>query len=861
MVAYDAWKQGPDVMKIVSFALDGNRGWPSLELNALDAGLNVFYGPTGSSKTAVADLMSHALYGRRLSAVDSFDHLVSPEGEVVVESRGRKYRLRRYQDNAAADRLTVAALDGSAVDHDTVRQMVAGLSPSLLAPLFVAGFRESPRLDWLLSEEFAHEFQAVVGERGAVPDHSRQGELVARRDALAHELEMRIGQERQRSHELDNAWHELDRLIQEHQHELKEIRDQLRAVETELAEADTWLRYRDLGTTATERWRATEPNDVQARLAELDEQIDRWRQTLADLERRQASVQARAAGSRPEDGEAVVSLADQRAWLAVTRELVADLQGEISRFARANESNLCVCDEAHPRLRPIVETLRRQLDALATITRQQEQAARTADLHEEAERLSRSQMELRGQLEHLLDQRQALARSARPSRVWEHAATRVLPIDPYHHSHEHQTGLWDGIGTEGRPELAMRRAELQHARAALHERLAAVESQLRELHARREAAERKRAAVLSSSKIKKLQRELARLQRDLEHAASGPSQFNDRHAGHGSERSPRASDFLAQLSDGELVRLQLGPDGHGAHVVKRDGRAAELASLSSAERDQVYLSLCLALVATCGQHGVRLPLVLDEPFLRLDHRSAAALAAVLDDFGRRGYQVLLFTGERAAAARFAALGTTRHDMADLQRRSAEPALAVVCHTEQPAAAKTQAEATTPRQTVRQVVKKRKGSPAAQDAGRRFYLEPLTNVVHAPSIGPKTAQRLANAGIHTVADLLAADPVAAAQELGAKGVSPEVIRSWQRQARLVCQVPQLRQHDAQLLVGSGFTTAAQIAEMKPEELLSRVTAYAATTAGERILGEHPRPDLALVTKWISRAGHRRKLDAA
>jgi predicted flap endonuclease-1-like 5' DNA nuclease len=141
------------------------------------------------------------------------------------------------------------------------------------------------------------------------------------------------------------------------------------------------------------------------------------------------------------------------------------------------------------------------------------------------------------------------------------------------------------------------------------------------------------------------------------------------------------------------------------------------------------------------------------------------------------------------------------------------------------------------------------------------LEPLTNVVHAPSIGPKTSQRLANAGIHTVADLLAADPVEAARELAAKGVTPEVIRSWQRQARLVCQVPQLRQHDAQLLVGSGFTTAAQIAEMKPDELLSRVTAYATTAAGERILGEHPRPDLALVTKWISRAGHRRKLDAA
>ena len=159
------------------------------------------------------------------------------------------------------------------------------------------------------------------------------------------------------------------------------------------------------------------------------------------------------------------------------------------------------------------------------------------------------------------------------------------------------------------------------------------------------------------------------------------------------------------------------------------------------------------------------------------------------------------------------------------------------------------------------MKRRSAGKSEQEHGRRFYLEPLTNVVHAPSIGPKTAQRLANAGIHTVADLLAADPVEAARELAAKNLTPEVMRSWQRQARLVCQVPQLRQHDAQILVGSGFTRAEQIAEMKPAELLAKVTAYCATSAGEKILGENERPDLALVTKWISRAGHRRKLDAA
>jgi Domain of unknown function (DUF4332) len=843
-VAEPHGSKGPDVMKIVSFALDGNRGWPDLELSVLDAGLNVFYGPTGSSKTAVADLMSHVLYGRRLAAVDTFDHLVSPEGEVVVESRGRQYRLRRYQDNAAADRLTVAATDGSAVDENSVRQLVSGLSPGLLAPLFVTGFRESPRLEWLLSEEFAREFQTVVGERNAVPDHSQQADLFARRDALSRQLEARLAKERRRSRELDDKWRDLNRRVQEQQREMEALAEQLRAAETELADVDSRLRYRDLHTIAAQQW-ASEPSDFQPRLTELDEQINRWRQILAELEQRQGSVQARLAAIRPPDGAPVISLADQRAWLGVTRELVADLQGEVSRFARAHESNLCVCHDAHPRLRPIAETLRSQLDALEAITDQQDSAARAANLQEEAERLRRSQAEIRGQLDHILDQRQALARSARPRSLRE-AATSSQQMD-----------------------LPVRRAELQHARAALHERLAAAEQTLDELRARQNAVEQKRAAVLSTGTVKKLQRRLARLQRELERAARGHALANFGELGRAeplgsTTRGPRASDFLAQISDGELVRLQLGPEGDGAHVVNRAGQSVPLEALSSAERDQVYISLCLSLVAACSRHGVRLPLVLDEPFLRLDHRATAALAAMLDDFGRRGHQVLLFTGTREAAARLASLGTVRHHMADLQRRAAEPALAVVHHAERPAAAKTQAEARSGAMAKRKIIRRGaqpRASQPTREPGRRFYLEPLSNVVHSPSIGPKTAQRLANADIHTVADLLAADPVATARELAAKSVTPEVIQSWQRQARLVCLVPQLRQHDAQILVGCGFTRAEQIAEMRPEDLLTRVTAFCATAAGQRILGENARPDLALVTKWIGRAGQRRKLDAA
>ncbi len=331
-------------MKIAALALHSNSGWPGLGTDALAPGLNVFHGPSASGKTTVADLVAHALYGRRLVAEASPENAVAPQGEVVVENRGRQYRLRRSHDETAGERLTVAALDHSAVDQDTVRQLVACLSPSLLRPLFAVCFRETPRLDWLLSPEFSHEFRAALWRLKWAPPTV--------------------------------------------QAELRPIYARLRALETEVA------------------------------------------------------------------------------------KLVRGLGSEESRT--------------------------------------------TAD-----------------------------------------AKTRART------------------------------------------------------------------------------------------------------------RNRRASHFLARLTDGELLRLRLGGTSDAAHVVTRAGDSIAVESLWSTQRDQVYLSLCLALVSALGRHGVRLPLVLDEPFARLDARSSAALVEVLDNFVARGQQVLVFTARHEAAERFAAIGATMHEMQSL----------------------------------------------------------------------------------------------------------------------------------------------------------------------------------------------------
>jgi len=160
---------------------------------------------------------------------------------------------------------------------------------------------------------------------------------------------------------------------------------------------------------------------------------------------------------------------------------------------------------------------------------------------------------------------------------------------------------------------------------------------------------------------------------------------------------------------------------------------------------------------------------------------------------------------------------------------------------------------------------RRGSESSRDdqpePSLRFYLERSSNVVDAPSIGPKTARRLRKVQVRTVGDLLRLDPERASAKIGARHITPQVIRDWQDQARLVCRIPQLRGHDAQLLVGCGYTEPDQVARAQDRDLFARVKSFSGTTEGKRILRTSSPPDLEEVRDWIRWAQSSRRLEAA
>ena len=85
--------------------------------------------------------------------------------------------------------------------------------------------------------------------------------------------------------------------------------------------------------------------------------------------------------------------------------------------------------------------------------------------------------------------------------------------------------------------------------------------------------------------------------------------------------------------------------------------------------------------------------------------------------------------------------------------------------------------------------------------------------------------------------------------------------WQCQARLVCTVPGLREHDSQILVACGINDAEQLAQKRPADLFALVRPFSETSEGERIIRGGTRPDLEEISDWVSWAQQSRTLKAA
>jgi predicted flap endonuclease-1-like 5' DNA nuclease len=136
--------------------------------------------------------------------------------------------------------------------------------------------------------------------------------------------------------------------------------------------------------------------------------------------------------------------------------------------------------------------------------------------------------------------------------------------------------------------------------------------------------------------------------------------------------------------------------------------------------------------------------------------------------------------------------------------------------------------------------------------RKIYLSASDDIERAPSIGAKTAQRLAGVGVQTVADFLEEDVEQLSTMLGRRALTSRVLKDWQDQARLVMDVPGLRGTHAQLLVGAGYRDATALAAAEIDTLCAAIARFALTTEGKSILRDGDAPDIEKIKTWVDSA---------
>jgi hypothetical protein len=159
------------------------------------------------------------------------------------------------------------------------------------------------------------------------------------------------------------------------------------------------------------------------------------------------------------------------------------------------------------------------------------------------------------------------------------------------------------------------------------------------------------------------------------------------------------------------------------------------------------------------------------------------------------------------------------------------------------------------------VNETRGSENANGSKWKFYLDLESPVVDAPSIGPKMAEKLASVSVETVSDLVSVSAESIASQLNVKYVTAETVADWQKQALMVCRVPNLRGHDAQILVSVGVSTPEELASSDAASLMGKVATFASSKAGQRVLRGASSPDKAEVVEWIHWAQNCRAIRAA
>jgi uncharacterized protein YhaN len=104
-----------------------------------------------------------------------------------------------------------------------------------------------------------------------------------------------------------------------------------------------------------------------------------------------------------------------------------------------------------------------------------------------------------------------------------------------------------------------------------------------------------------------------------------------------------ASKYMSQLTAGKYTRIWTPLANDILLVDTPEGKSLPVEVLSRGTREQLFVSLRLALVSAYARRGIHLPMILDDVFVNFDAGRTKTAVSVLRDFAKQGHQLLVFT--------------------------------------------------------------------------------------------------------------------------------------------------------------------------------------------------------------------------
>ncbi|MGH7140298.1 MAG: ATP-binding protein, partial [Pirellulales bacterium] len=290
-------------------------------------------------------------------------------------------------------------------------------------------------------------------------------------------------------------------------------------------------------------------------------------------------------------------------------------------------------------------------------------AARRDALHERAARLKRQQSRLanavrRGEQrrQQLLHESGAAHETELRQRAAEHARRQALADRRDALSREITAALAGRITEdELRDWLEGKQASnLEERMQEITSRIATATSHLHSLHAARGRLEQEAATLVADRRLASCLSDLQEVDEQARQAIErwrvltvAEQTLDAVRRKYETERQPAAlkdaSGYLERLTGGRYVRVWAPLGERALRVDDSEGNSLAVEVLSRGTREQLFLSLRLALVGLYARRGIELPLVLDDVLVNFDARRARAAAGVLRDFAEAGHQVLVFT--------------------------------------------------------------------------------------------------------------------------------------------------------------------------------------------------------------------------